>query len=201
MSWLRILKSISIMLIIALAINLKPSMANFKAYDVPFKENKTFYMYSGAKGTIRFTDIPGDVDLVQIQNVENPKAPIAYIIGKRNKTIERSTSGNIVEFNIELVEPEAGNYPRAAVELRVKGFRKNGEAYDVTHNFSIYIRIRDCVPKGDPVCAMAKVRCRPELSPTCIDGQEEKLLTFASECDMEKHSAEFFAFGPCTSSQ
>lgn len=171
-----------------------------KIYELDFKENQTFYMFAGAKGTVRLKGIPSDVDIIQAQIVQDGMgAPKANILGKRNKVVEHASGlSNYIDFNLEVLPEESGRPNKGPIELKLKSFRKlESGSYEIVSDTSNYIRTKQCAGNS-PSCGLIKVKCRAH-STDCVNGWEDVFTTYPNECEVEKAGAILYSKGMCGS--
>ncbi len=186
------------MLLIIISVGLRVQAELGKVYDLDFKENQTFYMYAGAKGTVRLKGIPNDVDIIQAQIVQDGiSSPRANILGKRNKTVEHSSGmSSYIDFNIEILPEPSGRPSKGPIELKLKSFRKlDSGSYEIVSDTSNYIRTKHC-SGNDPSCGLIKVKCRWG-STNCVNGLEDVFTTYPNDCEAEKAGAQLYSRGAC----
>ncbi len=192
----RFLASLFLIIFISSILGVRAELA--KVYELDFKENQTFYMFAGAKGTVRLKGIPSDVDIIQVQVVqEGMSVPKANILGKRNKVVEHASGlANYVDFNVEVLPEESGRPSKGPIELKFKSFRKlESGSYQIVSDTSNYIRTKHCAGNS-PSCGLIKVKCRPH-STNCVDGMEDVFTSYPNECEVEKAGAILYSKGAC----
>ncbi len=168
-----------------------------KVYELDFKENQTFYMFAGAKATIRLKGIPSNVDIIQAQLVEEANSPKGNILGKKNKVVEhKSGLSNYIDFNIEILPEPSGRPNRDPIKLKLKSFRKlESGSYEIVSDTNNYIRTKHCSGNTSS-CGLLKIKCRHD-STNCVDGMEDIFITYPNECEVEKAGAILHSRGMC----
>lgn len=170
-----------------------------QVFEFDYKKTNMTYMYSGSKATVKYNGLPYDVDMVQISSMKSPGQPKLRILGKRNIPVNSQGKGNFFEFNIELTQMPKANFTRNSFTIEIRSFRKvkidGSETYEDVEKAYLYVRPMTCPDEEHTVCALVQTPCR-KYDRSCTGSKEEK-ITFANECEMNKHGGTYLYEGSC----